>query len=315
MSILLSLAAVSLLAHTPEARPSPAPAQSQAPLIGRWDLVIDAPGRHTAGWLEVRHSGRSMLVGAFVGTTGSARPIARIDFKDGAFRFTIPPQWNDDEGDNLFAGQLRGDSIAGTVTYANGTRLTWRGARAPTLRRATAPTWGAPIRLFNGRDLSGWKTLGEGESQWEVVGGVLRNRKGGTDLVTERAFTDFRLQVEFRYPKGSNSGVYLRGRYEVQIEDTQGTEPKIDGIGAIYGHLMPNELAAQGPDRWQTYDITLVGRRVTVVLNGKTIISQQEIPGITGGAISSDEGTPGPIFLQGDHGPVEFRRIVITPAR
>jgi hypothetical protein len=315
MSLLLSLAAAALLSPAPAAPSSPGTTQSQAPLIGRWDLVIDAPGRHTAGWLEVRHSGRSMLVGAFVGTTGSARPIARIDYKDGAFRFTIPPQWNDDEGDNTFAGQLRGDSIVGTVTYANGTTHRWRGVRAPVLRRTSAPAWGTPIPLFNRRDLTGWKTLGEGESQWEVVGGVLRNRKGGTDLVTERTFTDFRLQVEFRYPKGSNSGVYLRGRYEVQIEDTQGTEPKIDGIGAIYGHIMPNELAARGPDQWQTYDITLVGRRVTVVLNGKTIISQQEIPGVTGGAIDSNEGAPGPIFLQGDHGPVEFRRLVITPAR
>jgi hypothetical protein len=268
--------------------------------------VIDAPGRHKAGWLEVRHSGRSMLVGAFVGTTGSARPIARIDFKEGAFAFTIPPQWDDSEGDNRFDGQLRGDSIFGTVSYANGTRLTWRGARAPALRRAAAPAWGSPIRLLNGRDLMGWKTLGEGESQWEVVGGVLRNKKGGTDLVTERSFGDFKLRVEFRYPKGSNSGVYLRGRYEVQVEDTPGTEPKIDGIGAIYGHIMPNELAALGPDAWQAFDITLVGCR--------TIISQQEIPGITGGAIDSNEGAPGPIFLQGDHGPVEYRNIVITPA-
>ena len=314
MSIYLAVPAALLLASLP--RPTaPANAQSQAPLIGRWDLVIDAPGRHTAGWLEVRHSGRSMLVGAFVGTTGSARPIARIDFREGAFAFTIPPQWDDSEGDNRFDGQLRGDSIFGTVSYANGTKLTWRGARAPALRRAAAPAWGSPIRLLNGRDLTGWKTLGEGESQWEVVGGVLRNKKGGTDLVTERSFGDFKLRVEFRYPKGSNSGVYLRGRYEVQVEDTPGTEPKIDGIGAIYGHIMPNELAALGPDAWQAFDITLVGRRLTVVLNGKTIISQQEIPGITGGAIDSNEGAPGPIFLQGDHGPVEYRNIVITPAK
>lgn len=314
MSIPRAVSAAILLASA-AAVTAPATAQSSAPLIGRWDLEIDAPGRHKAGWLEVRRSGRSMLVGAFVGTTGSSRPIARIDYKEGSFQFTIPPQWDDSEGDNRFDGQLRGDSIVGTVSYANGTKLTWRGARAPTLRRATAPAWGTPIGLLNGRDLAGWKTLGEGTSQWEVVGGVLRNKGAGTDLVTERTFGDFKLHVEFRYPKGSNSGVYLRGRYEVQVEDTPGTAPTIDGIGAIYGHLMPNELAALGPDMWQVYDITLVGRRVTVVLNGKTIISQQEIPGITGGAIDSNEGAPGPIFLQGDHGAVEYRNIIITPAR
>ncbi len=89
----------------------------------------------------------------------------------------------------------------------------------------------------------------------------------------------------------------------------------IDGIGSIYGHLMPNEMAATGPDTWQTYDITLVGRRVTIVLNGKTIINSTDIPGITGGAIDSNEGAPGPIFLQGDHGPVDYRNIIITPAK
>lgn len=314
MPLLRTLATATLLGVALNA-PAPLPAQSQAALIGRWDLVIDAPGRHKAGWLEVRHSGSSTLVGAFVAMVGSARPVSKIDLKDGAFRFTIPPQWNDAEGDNTVVGRMRGDSIFGTISFASGAPFTWRGARAPTLQRSAAPVWGAPVRLLNGRDLTGWKTLGEGASQWEVVDGVLRNRKGGADLVTERAFTDFKLHVEFRYPKGSNSGVYLRGRYEVQIEDTPPGEPRIDGIGSVYGHIMPNENAARGPGEWQAYDITLVGRRLTVVLNGRTVISQQQIPGITGGALDGDEGAPGPIFLQGDHGPVEFRNIVITPAR
>lgn len=314
MTPLLALVAAAHL-HTAAAT-TPLPAvQSQAPLIGRWDLVVDVPGRHRAAWLEVRHSGRSMLVGAFVNQVGSARPVARIDYKDGSFSFKLPPQWNDDEGENTVSGQLKGDSISGTISYANGQKSAFRGARAPSLVRAAAPVWGAPVKLLNGKDLTGWTTLGEGKNQWEVVGGVLRNKASGTDLVTERTFTDFKLHLEFRYPKGSNSGVYLRGRYEVQVEDTQGNEPRIDGIGAVYGHLIPNELAALGPDTWQRYDITLIGRRVTIVLNGKTIIADQVIPGITGGALDSDEGKAGPLFLQGDHGPVEYRNIVITPAK
>jgi hypothetical protein len=86
-------------------------------------------------------------------------------------------------------------------------------------------------------------------------------------------------------------------------------------MGAIYGFLAPNENASKGAGEWQTYDITLVGRRVTVVLNGKTIICDQTIPGITGGALDSDEGAPGPIYLQGDHGPVLYRNLHITPAK
>lgn len=315
MSILISLLAATFSLAT--VAPSvAAPVQQQQPaLIGRWDLVIDSKDRHTAGWLEVRHSGVRQLVGAYVGTTGSARPISNIEFKDGAFTFVIPPQWNPTEGDNSFSGELKGDSISGTIRYANGKSETFRGARAPTLHRAAAPVWGTPQKLLAGSDLSGWTTLGDAPSQWELVNGVLRNKKSGADLVTEQRYGDFKLHVEFKYPKGSNSGIYLRGRYEVQVEDSPSREPAIDGIGAIYGHLMPNEMAATGPDTWQTYDITLIGRRVTVVLNGKTIINDTTIPGITGGALDSNEGEPGPIFLQGDHGPVEYRNIVITPAK
>jgi hypothetical protein len=133
--------------------------------------------------------------------------------------------------------------------------------------------------------------------------------------VTERRFGDFMLHLEFRYPKGSNSGVYLRGRYGVQVQDSAGVEPANDLLGAVYGFLAPSELMAGKPDEWQTFDITLVGRRVTIVANGTTVVCDREIPGITGGALDSDEGTPGPLMLQGDHGTVEYRNITLTPAR
>lgn len=290
-------------------------AQSKAPLIGRWDLVLDLPGHQPAGWLEVRHSGTSHLIGAVMLSSGSARPIANIDFDNGAFKFTVPPQWNDKQGDNAVTGTLKGDSISGTITYGDGKSMTWRGSRAPTLRRSSPPVWGTPVRLLNGKDLTGWKTVAGGANQWVVENGVLKSPKSGSDLMTEKTFNDFKLHVEFRYPAGSNSGVYLRGRYETQIEDTQGAEPEIDGLGSIYGLIAPNQNAAKKAGEWQTYDITLVGRTVTVVLNGKTIICEREIPGPTGGALDSNEAAPGPLFLQGDHGPIEYRNIIITPAK
>ena len=144
---------------------------------------------------------------------------------------------------------------------------------------------------------------------------MLTNSEPGNDLLTEQKFTDFKLQAEFRYPKGSNSGIYLRGRYEVQIEDNFGNEPDSHEIGGIYGFLTPIKNAAKEAGEWQTLEITLVGRAVTVVLNGEQVIDRQAIPGITGGALDSDEGAPGPIMLQGDHGPVEFRKLMLTPGR
>ena len=123
------------------------------------------------------------------------------------------------------------------------------------------------------------------------------------------------MHIEFRYPKESNSGVYLRGRYEVQIEDSKGMEATNIHLGGLYGFIDPLEMVAKDPGEWQSFDITLVGRVVTVVANGKTIIQNQIIPGVTGGALDSREAEPGPIMMQGDHGVIEYRNIIITPSK
>jgi hypothetical protein len=281
---------------------------------GRWDITIRTPEGDRPSWLEVRRSGREALVGQFVGISGSARPIARVEVSGDSLRFAIPPQWEEGTGDLVVEGRLDGDRLAGRMTFPDGKQYDWSAVRAPPLRRATRPAWGAPVQLLNGRDLTGWRPI-QGENQWTVSEGMLRNARSGANLVTEQTFGDFRLHVEFRYPKGSNSGVYLRGRHEVQIEDNFGTEPDLVRFGAIYGFITPSEMAARPAGEWQTFDITLVGRMVTVVANGRTIIFDREIPGITGGALDSNEGVPGPLMLQGDHGPIEFRNITITPAR
>jgi hypothetical protein len=286
------------------------PAES---VVGRWDITIAGGERPRPSWLEVRPSGNGYLVGQFVGVVGSARPVARVQFTDGVLRFAIPPQWEQGTSDLQVEGRLEGDSLSGTMVFPDGSRASWIGRRAPSLRRTATPRWGTPVRLFNGRDLTGWRALGT--NQWRAVNGVLQSPRSGANLVTERTFGDFKLHLEFRYPKGSNSGVYLRGRHEVQIEDSLTTEPQSDLLGGVYGFIAPSEVAARRPGEWQSFDITLVGRMVTVVANGRTVVCSREIPGITGGALDSDEGAPGPLLLQGDHGPIEYRNIVLTPAR
>ena len=284
------------------------------PVIGRWDLIVQGPQGDYPSWLEVRQSGRITLVGSFVGRFGSARPISRVEFDDGRVHFSVPPQWESRKDDLDFEGKLDGDTIRGQTTDDDGKRVAWTARRAPSLARAKPPVWGQPIELINGKDLTGWKPRSaDTKSHWDVKDGVLVNSESGTDLVSERKFTDFQLHAEFRYAAGSNSGVYLRGRYEVQIQDDYGQEPDSHRIGGIYGFLTPSVNAAKKAGEWQTLDVTLVGRTVTVALNGERIIDRQVIPGITGGALDSDEGSPGPILLQGDHGPVDFRRVTLTP--
>jgi 3-keto-disaccharide hydrolase len=292
---------------------SPVPQGAEEAIVGRWDITIQTPDGKLPSWLEIGRSGRATLVGRFVGEVGSARPISRVDFSGGTLRFSIPPQWEEGESDLSVEGRVQGGRLTGSMTYPDGRRFNWTAERAPAMRRASNPKWGEPITLFNGTDLTGWHVLGA--NQWRVTNGVLRNLEKGGHLVTDRTFGDFKLHIEFRYPKGSNSGVYLRGRHEVQIADSLTADTANDLLGAVYGFLAPTEVAAKMPNEWQSFDVTLVGRMVTVVVNGKTVICNREIPGITGGALDSDEGAPGPLLLQGDHGPVEFRNITMTPAR
>ncbi len=287
---------------------------STSPLIGRWDLTLTTTTGPRPSWLEVELSGTRTLVGRFVGTAGSARPISRIDATGDTFSFSIPPQWERGTGDLRVEGKIEGDRLSGSLINPDGTRTTWTAARAPLLRRTAPVEWGGPVRLFNTNDTSGWH-VDRGANQWAVIDHTLTSPRSGANLISDRAFTDFTLHVEFRYPAGSNSGVYLRGRYEVQIEDTAGQEPASTHLGAIYGFLTPSEDAARSPGQWQAFDVVLTGRLVTVILNGTTIIANQTIPGITGGAIDSDEGAPGPFMLQGDHGPIEYRQVIVRPAK
>ena len=285
-----------------------------SPLEGRWDITVDMGGKPAPSWLEVRHSGTKTLVGQFTGFSGSARPISEVHFTDGKFKFEIPPQW--ERGDKYLSveGTLSGESLTGSMTTPDGKTYTWKGVRAPSLRPKAMPAWGSPIKLTAGNEIKGWHAVG-GENQWVAENGILRSPKSGANLITDQKFSDFKLHIEFRIPKGSNSGVYLRGRYEVQVTDSKGMEPALDQMGAVYGFITPSEMVAKEAGEWNTLDITLVGRMLTLVANGKTVITNQEIPGITGGALDSNEGEPGPLYIQGDHGPVEYRNIVITPAK
>jgi hypothetical protein len=285
-------------------------AQEANSIEGWWDIEVAKDGEVLPSWLEIRHSGNSTLVGRFVSSSGSARPVSEIKLNGEKFSFSIPPQWEEGKTDLEFEGSAEGDGLEGTILYPEGKTYNWVATRAPKLPNSKNPVWEEPRKLFNGNDLSGWHA--EGENQWVVESGVLKSPEAGVNLITDETFMDFKLHVEFRYPKGSNSGIYLRGRYEVQITDSKGMEPSDIQFGGVYGFLLPNEMVAKEAGEWQSYDITMVGRRVTIVANGSTIISDQIIPGITGGALNSKEGEPGPFFIQGDHGAIELRNILVS---
>lgn len=300
--------------------------ESDSELIGKWDLTITMEEeqlknlgifRHGLmssegfpGWLQVKLSGFSTLVGYYVGYEGSARPIAEIHYDEAKdkYHFTIPPQWMDID-DIYFEFSLEDDKLSG-YKMLDGNKLKFTGVRAPSLTREEPPVWGTPINLLT-ENMDRW--IIPENNQFKMVDGIMMNTKKGGNLISTQKFDDFKLSIEFRYPEGSNSGIYLRGRHEIQIEDSKGRADDVS-IGGVYGFIAPTVNAAKKPGEWQTYEITLVGRHVTVVLNGVEVISNRPIPGITGGSLDSNEGEPGPIMIQGDHGPIDFRKFVVTPA-
>lgn len=284
-------------------------------VLGRWDLTLKGPDREYPSWLALREE-NGRLKAEFVGRWGNARPLPSAEFSDGHLKFVSPKEEEGAKEDLTFEGTFAGRTLSGTVNGPDGKTWKWTGRRAPSLKRAEAPTWGSPIALFNGGDLTGWhQSSTDGTKSWKVENGLLTTPGNGPELINDSKFEDFKLHVEFNCGPDSNSGVYLRGRYEVQIETDSPNDPPSRRMGGVYGFLAPSPEPARTPDKWQSYDITLIGRRITVVMNGTTVIDDKEIPGITGGALDSNEGLPGPIYLQGsEKGRVQFRKIEITPA-
>jgi 3-keto-disaccharide hydrolase len=282
--------------------------------LGRWDLTLKALDREYPSWLELREE-NGQLKAQMVGRWGNARPLPSAELSNGHLKFVSPKEEEDSKTDMVFEGTLTGKILSGTANAPDGT-WQWTGRRAPALKRTGPPNWASPIPLFNGKDLTGWHQDKPGASPaWKVENGTLITPGNGPELINDSKFEDFKLHVEFNCGPESNSGIYLRGRYEVQIETDSFAEPPSHHTGGVYGFLAPTPELPRKPAEWQTYDITLIGRMVTVVQNGKTVIDNKEIAGITGGALDSHEELPGPIYLQGtEKGHVMFRSIVITPA-
>jgi Domain of Unknown Function (DUF1080) len=290
-------------------------ADSVAAFLGRWDLTLQAPDREYPSWLELTVE-NGQLKAQMVGRWGNARALPKVEITNGHLKFVSPKEEEGRNDDMIFEAALTGDGLSGTTTGPDGKVWPWTGERAPSLKRTGTPKWGKPVTLFNGKDLSGWTmTKSTASTVWHVESNTLISPGEGPELINNSKFEDFQLHVEFNCGPDSNSGIYLRGRYEVQIETESASEPPSHHTGGVYGFLAPTPELPRKPGEWQTFDITLIGRTITVVQNGQTIISNQEIPGITGGALDSHEALPGPIYLQGtEKGHVAFRNIVLTPA-
>lgn len=307
------------------------------PFVGNWALTLP-DGR--AGWLGVTQE-KNYLDASLLWGGGSVVPLDSAFLYDGAFAFTRvrDVQRKDAAGKvirtqrftDAFIARLDGDDLVVTALRPrnNSTGVDkeeFTGKRIPPLPPApdlTKIEFGAPIQLLNGKDLTGWRlTNPKAANGWSVSGGILANNpvqeegqphKNFGNLRTDREFEDFNLTLEVRVPKDGNSGVYLRGVYEIQVADSYGKPTDSHNMGALYSRITPSASVEKPAGEWQTLDITLVDRHLTVILNGTKIINNQPVLGVTGGALSPDEFQPGPIYLQGDHKAVEYRNLVLRP--
>jgi len=283
--------------------------------LGRWDVTLETPERPLPTWLDITQLNGKLAV-RMVGRWGHARFLPTVEFANGRLRFVSPKEEEGRKDDMVFEARLVGNALVGETHGPDGTLWKWRGERAPTLARTGAPVWGKPVTLFNGHDLHGWHLSDpKAAVTWHVEDGTLVSLGNGAELVSDQKFEDFKLHIEFNVAPGANSGIYLRGRYEVQVEHDSHPEAAERSLGGVYGFLAPSSMPSHTPGIWRVYDITLIGRRVTILLDGVKLIDNQEIPGVTGGALDTHEGSPGPLYLQGsENGRVAFRNIILAPA-
>ena len=292
-----------------------AAAQDPHAFLGRWDLDVHGVSSSYPSWIEVSEISGKLRVN-LVGPVGDAAEAVHVRISGPDLEFVSLKDANEGKDTDVqYRAHRSGSQLIGSLLATDGRSASWTGVPAPNLNTSGEPRWGKPIALFNGHSFDGWHFSKSPHANWVVQDGTFSNTGRGAELISDGKFKDFKLHLEFKSGQPSNSGIYLRGRYEVQIETNSAAEKPSHHTGGVYGFLEPHPEQPRKADIWQSFDIVLVGRLLTVVQNGITVIDHKEIPGITGGALDSKEGESGPLYLQGsEEGTTTFRNVILTPA-
>lgn len=316
ISATLALAAVWLIAPaSAQQRPGPDRTLSANPFLGRWNLTGTGPDSGNIYWLELKDEG-GKLTGMFLNRGGSPVPLAVVKVESGELVFAMAPGRNNTPAPEHHA-KMQGDKLVGKVT-ANNRTIEWIGVRPPKWGPADANAphkFGKPVELFDGKTVENWDVQVKDKPMgWSVTDGVMTNEAhAANNLVSREKFQDFKIHAEYKLDTNSNSGIYLRGRYEMQVLDDYGKKQDEHSHMAVYGWVPPKVNASKPVGEWQTMEATIVGNKVSIVLNGQKVQDNTTIQAITGGALDANETEPGPIMIQGDHEKVWFRKVTVTP--
>ena len=326
------------------------PAQSPQPnpFLGAWNITGTGQDSAIIMWLEVKEDA-GQLKAMFLNRVGNPAPLAivfldkdELVFRGGSVERPSGPEYRAKIENGKLAmrytvtqggGRGRGGNVdpnAPPPPPPTERVVSLVGVRPPAWPAVDANakhTYGKPVVLFDNKSLEMWDVQFPNRAiGWRIEDGAMTNawvapeagarRPAGNNLVSKEKFLNHRLEAEYKLASGSNGGIYLRGRYELQIlDDPKGTaRPDLDHM-AIYGRTPPSVKASKPAGEWQTMEAILVGNRVTVTLNGQRVHDNAVILGVTGGTLDNDELAPGPLMVQGDHSDVWIRKLVLTPIK
>ncbi len=287
-----------------------AAAVAQSPFAGRWDISVTARGETYPDWMEIVEN-NGAATARMQPRGGSVHPATIVKMEGDHLTLQVSAA-NTKRPATTWELTAAGGKISGTENHGSEVAAQLAGVRAPELKRTMPKAWTNPEPLFNGKDLTGWVPDDASKNHWVAQNGELVNVEHGANLQTTRKFQDFKLHFELNCPDGGNSGFYLRGRYEIQVAYEKAPD-NFHSMGSIYGMIAPSVEMPRKPGQWEAFDATLVGRWLTLVRDGVTIIDNKEIAGITGGALDANEAEPGVFYIQGDHtGGMKYRNITIA---
>jgi len=286
----------------------------QNPYAGQWNLTGTGPNASNVYWLEVTETA-GKLSGRFLNRVASPIAVESVAITNGELVFRTRQDGNRAPLEGR--AKIQGDRLVGRLQTGDLAAVEFIGVRPPKWPAADANAvhkLGPPVELFDGKTMDAWDLQHKDQpSNWAIVNGEMTNTPPSNNLISKQKFQDFKIHAEYKLGKDSNSGIFLRGRYELQVLEDYGKPAESHGHMAIYGRTAPLMNATKPLGEWQVMDATIIGNRVTVVLNGKKVQDNSTIEAITGGALDADESAPGPLMIQGDHSKVAFRKITVTP--
>lgn len=285
------------------------------PFLGKWDITGVGQYSSYVYWLEVKMED-GKLTGYFLNRSGSVLKLPEIKIENGELVFS--PASRPNAPKPVHRAKVEEERLLGMLKIGE-QEIPWIGVRPPQWANSNTNgklSYGTPVVLFDGKSLEHFEGQHKDkELGWAIVDGAMTNQPPANNLVTRHQFQNFKIHCEYKVAEKTNSGIYLRGRYELQVLDDFGKEPEIHSHGALYSRVAPKVNASLPVGQWQTMEAIIVGNRLSVWLNGKKVHDNIVIDGITGGALDSNEGEPGPIMLQGDHEKVWYRKVVVTPIK